>query len=404
MIISSPPLMFDTLRKMARTPKVLDPKRRALIMMLHVAGRAAFWPFVRRGGDASREAPRRILLMRVDGVGDFVMTSALFPALRHAYPDARIDLLCSTLAEPLANVFVKSGDLNHLYAVPLTGRHFGQIRQLARELRANRYDVAADLRGDFRNVLTAFAARIPRRFGFPYSGFDYLLTDIVPGTIEQVGAVHQVNEVSQMAELLGAGPLPGAPRIDPPEEDRAFARRWLAEHGRASERPLVALHLSAGMPARLWPLDSFIEVARHLKNSQNVQFLVVGAVAERALGVPLGAALGERPLIAAGDATLSQSVALLEMCGLFIGTDSGPAHLASVARCPLVVLFGPGNVQVMRPYTDRCVIVRSPRACDSRCHNKTCAVPETHCMKAIKPDDVIAAAETLLNQPEPTVR
>jgi ADP-heptose:LPS heptosyltransferase len=279
----------------------------------------------------------------------------------------------------------------------------GQIRQLARELRANRYDVAADLRGDFRNVLTAFVARIPRRYGFPYSGFDYLLTDIVPGPVEQVGTVHQVDEVSHMAELLGAGPLPGAPRIDPPEEDRDFARRWLAEHGRSPDRPLVALHLSAGMPARLWPIDSFIDVARHLKNSRDAQFLVVGAAGERALGEQLGAALGERPLIAAGDATLVQSIALLELCRLFIGTDSGPAHLASAARCPLVVLFGPGNVQVMRPYTDRCAIVRSPRPCDPRCHNKTCAVPETHCMKAISLADVITAAETLLNQPESTV-
>jgi ADP-heptose:LPS heptosyltransferase len=157
------------------------------------------------------------------------------------------------------------------------------------------------------------------------------------------------------------------------------------------------------MPARLWPLDSFIDVARRLKDSREAQFLVVGAAGERALGERLGAALGERPLIAAGDATLSQSVALLELCSLFIGTDSGPAHLASAARCPLVVLFGPGNVQVMRPYTDRCVIVRSPRPCDPRCHNKICAVPETHCMKAIRPADVIAAAETLLNQPESTV-
>ena len=387
--------MFDTLRNMARTPKVLDPKRRALIMMLHVAGRAALWPFARRR-EPSRDAPTRILLMRVDGVGDFVMTSGLFPALRRAYPDARIDLLCSTLAEPLAQGFVKSGDLNHLYAVPLTGRHFGQIRNLARELRANRYDVAADLRGDFRNVLTAFVAKIPRRCGFSYSGFDYLLTDIVPGAIEQVGVVHQVNEVSQIAELLGAGPLPGAPRIDPPEEDRAFARRWLAEHGRAPDRPLIAFHLSAGMPARLWPLDRFIDVARRLKDSRNAQFLVVGASTERALGEQLGAGLGERPLIAAGDATLGQSVALLELCALFIGTDSGPAHLASAARCPVVVLFGPGNVQVMRPYTDRCVIVRSPRPCDKRCHNKTCAVPETHCMKAIRPADVVAAAQALL--------
>src|SRR5947209_3830958 len=141
--------MFDALRQMARTPKVLDPRRRALIIALHVIGQVVLRPFarVRR---IPADPPRRILLMRADGVGDFAMTSALFPALRRAYPEARIDLLCSTLAKPLAEVFVKSGDIDHVSAVPLIGRTFAQYRQLVRELRASHYDVAADLRGDFR--------------------------------------------------------------------------------------------------------------------------------------------------------------------------------------------------------------------------------------------------------------
>jgi lipopolysaccharide heptosyltransferase II len=386
--------MFDTLRQMARTPKVLDPKRRALILALHAAGRVVLWPFA-RVGRIPANPPQGILLMRVDGIGDFAMTSALFPALRRAYPDARIDLLCSTLAKPLAEVFANSGDLDHVYAVPLTGRSLAQNCRIVRELRKNRYDVAADLRGDFRNVLAAFLARVPQRYGFSYSGFDYLLTRVIRGPVEQVGAVHQVGEVSQMCELLGAGPLTAGPGIEPPQRDRAFARKWLGQQRRDPDRPLIALHLSAGMPARIWPVQRFIEVARRLAGAHAAQFLVVGAAEDRPLADRFAAGLGEPALIAAGAANLVQSIALLEECDLFIGTDSGPAHMASAVGCPLIVLFGPGNPKVMRPYTDDSRIVRSPRACDRSCNNKTCVASES-CMKAITADDVIAAAETLL--------
>lgn len=388
--------MFDTLRQMSRTPKVLDSKRRAIVMALHAAGRLALWPLELSRRYRPQDPPRKILLLRADGVGDFAMSSALFPALRRAYPEARIDLLCSTLARPLAEVFVKAGDINHIYAVPLNGRTLRQDRKIVRELREVGYDVAADLRGDFRNVLAAFFARIPRRYGFSYSGFDYLLTRAIRTPVEQVGTVHQVDETSRMSELLGAGPLLTGPRIEPPEADREFAGRFLAEHGRAVDRPLVALHLSAGMPARVWPLERFVEVARRLRESHGAQFLVLGGPDDRGLGEQFAAELGEPAIIAAGSTNLVQSIALLEKCDVFIGTDSGPAHLASAARCPVVVLFGPGNLQVMRPYAQRMQVVRSPRPCDRHCHNKTCAVPETHCMKAITPQDVTAAAESLL--------
>src|SRR6185436_9983666 len=101
-------------------------------------------------------------------------------------------------------------------------------------------------------------------------------------------------------------------------------------------------------------------------------------------------------LIAAGRISLSQSAALIGLGKLFIGTDSGPAHIAAAVDCPVAVLFGPGNLDVMRPCARRLRVLKSPRPCDRRCHNTICFVPEQHCLKAITAKDVCAAADELL--------
>jgi lipopolysaccharide heptosyltransferase II len=382
------------------------------VMALHVAGRIVTLPLlVWPPGLWPRRRPRplgagsRILLMRVDGIGDFIMTTALFPALRRAYPDAQIDLVCSTLAKPLAELYVRSGDINTLYPLPLGGRTAGQLWRLVRQLRENRYDAAVDLRGDFRNVLLAWLGGASRRFGLYYSGLDYLLTDVLApeqGTQRR----HQAEEVAAVAAMLGMPEFAPAPRLLLGEEHRAFAERWLIENGVAENgdgrgRVVVAFHLTAGMPARLWPLDRFIEVARRLVAEHDVRVMVVGSPDDRAAAEAFSAALEEPALIAAGATSLAQSAALMERSALFIGTDSGPAHVASSVGCPLVVLFGPGNEQVMRPYAQAVRIVRSPVACDRHCHNKACAVPERHCLKAISVDAVCAAARELLRAGSP---
>src|SRR5690349_20472316 len=117
--------MIDSLRRIASSPKLPDPRKRRMVMALHVFARIALFPvgLLRWRRRLPRELgpTPRILLMRVDGIGDLVMTTGLFPALRSAYPGARIDLVCSTAAEGLAELFVRSRDLDELFPLPLRG-------------------------------------------------------------------------------------------------------------------------------------------------------------------------------------------------------------------------------------------------------------------------------------------
>jgi ADP-heptose:LPS heptosyltransferase len=161
----------------------------------------------------------------------------------------------------------------------------------------------------------------------------------------------------------------------------------------------VGYHLSAFQPAKLWPVERFVQVARYLAERHAARVLVVGSQSDLAQAEAFSGALAEPALIATGRTALPQTAALLERCRLFIGNDSGPAHLAAAVRTPAVVLFGPTDPDLWRPYGAR--VIRAPRACDPRCNSRTCAVPQRHCLADITADQVIEAAEQLLVAPPP---
>lgn len=396
--------MSSPAERINASPKLNDFRKRRIVVLIDRCLRPFRWVFRLAGPSISHApgTPRRILLIRMDGIGDLMMSTAIFPALRQRYPQARIDLLCSTLVLPLAKLLVASGQVDRLHLLPLTGVGLGMWRKMIAQLRRGHYDIAADLRGDFRNLALAYLSGAPRRIGLAYSGLDFLATETLP--FEQV---HTAEEVARVAERLGVPNAPRQPRLDLPGDVQQWAEDWLGKAGlnqpgdaRTGRRPLIALHLSAGQPARIWPLPNFISVCRELEKSHAARFVVIGAPGvDEALGRQLKEALGSSVVIAAGRANLPRTAAIVARCDLFIGTDSGPAHIAAAVGCPVVVFFGPGNETVMRPYARHLRIVRAKHSCDPRCANKTCAIPDRHCLATIRPDEVTTAAEALLAPP-----
>ena len=95
--------------------------------------------------------------------------------------------------------------------------------------------------------------------------------------------------------------------------------------------------------------------------------------------------------------SLLLTAAITARSDVFIGTDSGPAHMAAYVGTPVVVLFGPADPNKYRPLSPRVIVMQPHAACDPRC-DKTCARPATHCMLDHTVEAVVAAAQNLLDQ------
>ena len=375
-------------------------------------------------------APKRILVVQLDHLGDAVLSSPLFPRLRAAYPDATIDVLASR-----SNRAIFEAD-PHVDTVHVAGRNWFDrhpggralgtaVWRLGRSLRRGRYDLGIDVRGDVLSVLVLALAGIPRRVGWAMGGGGFLLTDVarwVPGR----------HEVDSRLALLGPLGLAadGPTRVVAPVGDRDRARvahllreawptaarsaraRVLAGLGRGkggtprarperqgadwlhagrfgAEAPLLAVHLGAGSTAKRWPPGHWrVLVGRFLAEGWRV--VVVGGPED----APAARALEPHRDLRdwTGRLAVPETAALLERADFFIGADSGPAHLAACAGIPSVVLFsGTNRARQWRPWSRRSLVLRHAAPCRP-CHRKVCPLADHPCMSGLSPDRVHRAA------------
>jgi lipopolysaccharide heptosyltransferase II len=345
-----------------------------------------FWP--RR---KQRNPPEhlRLLLMRVDGIGDLAMSSAIFPSIRRAFPHAKVDLLTSDSAKPLAEMFGAAGWIDTVRSLPLMSTGLAPYFRLAREFRRDGYDAAVDLRGDMRNVIMMWLAGIPRRLGLPGTGFNYLLSE----QVDLPDPHHQAEEAAALARRLGVDQIDQWPSIPLQPADLEAADRWMREHQLRRDQPICAMHVGAFFPSKIWPLDRFIAVAQRLGRTITAQFLLVGSERETELAREFMAQVSHKTVSAVGATSLPLTAALLARSSVFIGNDSGPAHVAAGVGCPVVVIFGRGDPQMYRPLSPRVKTMLPSHPCFPGC-NKTCTRPAQWCMLDHTADSIAAAAET----------
>src|SRR5687768_11332427 len=224
--------------------RVYDPVERWLLRAADLGGRLAFASLraagVAAGGpDAGTGEVREVLVLRLDRIGDVLMSLPALATLRAALPRARIRLAVGRWSEEIARRAPVDEVL--VWSAPWAGRRgepADSLRGLwrrARALRAAGLDLAIDLQGDLRSALLMAASGARRRVGYANTGGAYLLTDIV-ALDETVSWVEQ----NQAAVAVAVGGVSPAPTVDP--LDRQAVQRVAAGLGLAgARRPLVGV-------------------------------------------------------------------------------------------------------------------------------------------------------------------
>lgn len=339
---------------------------------------------------AASEQPRSILVIQLDHLGDAVMTAAVLPAIRRRYPAARLDVLAAPWNR---EVFEISGvvDAIHVCGVNRFGRGWRPHWLLAQawwglRLRRRRFDLAIDVRGELPLALISWLAGAKRRVGWNCGGGGFLLTDsaaYVPGRPEMESrfALLKLIDVTPPTELVNREPW-----LIPPAASRANVADRLdaiSEPG-----PLVVMHLGAGTAAKRWPLAHWRELIGRLVVELGPRIVLIGGRREHAVAADV---LEHRGWPGVDDwtgrLTVGETAALIEQADVFIGADSGPAHLSAAVGTPAVVLFsGTNRVRQWRPW-GRVSVVKRQVAC-SPCHLLRCPFAAHPCMVGILPEVV----------------
>ena len=348
----------------------------------------------------------RIVLVRLRLIGDVVFTTPIIRALRHRYPEAHL----AYVVEPVAEAIVRGNPhLNDVIVVP-RGRGMARVRDdaaAALRLRRGRYDIAIDLHGGPRSAWLTRATGAPMRIGYRIPGRTWLYTHVVPRPAG-LRARHSVRNQFDILQPLGLTQC--EPATDPVEmtgdvDAAARVDRRLADAGIEAGHQLVVVHVSAGNPFRRWPEGHFAELVTHLLDGKPHRRVVLTGGPSDSQAASRIAAIASRAVPASeripivSDWGLTELRALIERAAVYIGGDSGPAHMAATTTTPIVGLFGPTLAERSQPWRDPRwfaeMVDAGPLPCRP-CHQRVCEPGDFRCLTRIQPGVVAAAAERAL--------
>jgi lipopolysaccharide heptosyltransferase III len=336
---------------------------------------------------------RSVLLIRLRSIGDTVLATPSLYALKRFLPDARIDILVEDWVAPVLEGFPYVDNVLTLKRKSTTAR-----ARVMRQLRSLHYDVVYNLHGGTTATLLTRASGATRRVGLATYQYSRLYTHLAPSPL-LLWKRDKTHSVEQQLALLG---WTGVPVTDRPRTQLA-----VAEHAAASiaarlqtagwneQQPLAVIHPAAAFTTKQWATDKFAEVANHLYE-RGFAIVVITTPAESELADWIEA-LSLVPVIGFSDLSLPEVTALASRARLFVGNDSGIAHIAAAVGVPSVVIFGSSNVAHWSPWaTAPAEVVLEEMDCQP-CHGYYCekfAQPE--CILRVPSERVIAAVERVL--------
>lgn len=382
---------------------IYDPRERALVAMADRAldGLAAVArPFRRRRRPA---APKRILLLRLERIGDLLMALPAIADVRTHAPEAAIDLVVGRWNADLAAAIpgVSRVDVLDAQWLARDGGALDLINALApllpsaRRWRSKRYDLAINFEPDIRSNLLLAASGAAWTAGYRSGGGGGLL-DVA---LEYDVRAHTTDNARRLIASVFDRGVAGAsgPRLVVPEQARADAHRLLAGLG----RPLVGMHVSGGRPIKQWDLERFTEVAGRLITGAGATIVLTGSPADRPLVDTVKRRLPPARVIdVASEGDLLTVAAILEELDLLVTGDTGPMHLAAAVGTPIVAVFGPSDPARYAPRGPHDRIVRIDLPC-SPCNRirlppERCVGHTPDCLAFVSTDRVLTAAVSVL--------
>jgi heptosyltransferase I len=332
----------------------------------------------------------RFLIVRLSAIGDVVQTLPLACALREHFPRAYIAWAVESRAGTLLEGHPAIDELICLDRGWLKSPR--GVWQLRRRLRSQRFDVVLEAQGLLKAAILAWLSGAKRRIGFGRP-WGRELTPWLNTEIVETGDVHVVERNLRLLRPLGID----SPRVrfDLPEHeaDRRTVQSMLQAMKIAGKFAMI--NPGAGWPSKLWPVGRYAAVAGYLGKQWNLPSAVVWAGdAERRLAEEIVAAAPEYARLAPST-MLTQLAALTRRACLFIGSDTGPLHLAAATGTPCVGLYGPWPAARHGPFGPQHVAIQKMFFEGSTHHRRH--APKIY-MEAIQVEDVCGACEEILRR------
>ena len=348
----------------------------------------------------------KILLIKLDHIGDLILAVPAFKAVRKRYPRAQIDVMVN----PKSQAVIRNlSEIDHIYLYDSRdfdrddhidqqglGRNISNIHKI----RCEKYDICIGLREDLSNIPIQLMCGAKENLSFStntqFAG--YLDQSVENDETKHAARIHfdLLKQIDvEMPKIL-------IPEIPISEDDRLWAATFLKEQEQENISVRIGLSIGGGWFLNWWPIENFVCLARKIKNTYpNVEIILVGGSAEKKLEGIFQKTADFDFISAIGRASIGQMFALYEKMDLVVSNDGGPMHMATAAKTPVIAMFGPSPCKRFGPLGADNVIITKKYPC-SPCpqfvKGQTPHCQDNQCMKAITVEEVYQAVVTKMER------
>ena len=319
-----------------------------------------------------------IVLVRLRSLGDTVLVTPAFSLLRRAMPRASIHV---AMEERFADVLADQPDIDGVVRLEAGAGTLGKAR-LVRALRALKPSLCIDMHGGTTAAWCTALSGARWRAGFAHFRQRWAYNVRIPRPQEVLGrgegeSVHTAEHHAAAIMHLGGGleSIPGARLAAAPAD---------------ADQPYAILHAGATYATKTWQLSHFLALADQLQRRYGLEPVFVAGPDEADLAAGLAGFQVRQGL------PLPDLMSLLAGAQLFVGNDSGPAHIAAAFEVPCVTIFGSSNSKIWHPWKTRHRVVETAWDCKPCPGDRCYAFDEPRCILSVTPEAVEQAVDELL--------
>lgn len=312
---------------------------------------------------------KKILILRHDRIGDMVLSTGAFKALKRAYPGACIMVLASGINK---EVIQNNPDVDEILV-------YKGLRWFIKETRKRKIDLAIDFfyTYELKSAFLAYICGAKYRLGFENAGRQIFFNMKGPGMNRVCTMIEHLGE---LISNLGIGKEGYEPQLYLSRDEVSWAENYLTANAVAQSVFKVAMHPGSFYPSQRWPAERFAEIGKKVIEKYQAQVIIFGDKKEEELIKTIKHKIGAGNVFAWYDLNLRQIISLLSRCDMLFCNNSGLLHIACALKIPTVSTMGPTDPVLWWPFGLENIVIRKDLPC-SPCSRGVCNTPD--CMELI---------------------
>jgi len=346
---------------------------------------------------------KEILVIAFLLIGDTIMYIPALRTIKKNYPNAKLTLVCGNLVktilqdQQIANNYIIA---NCPWISPFdkSWKNIKSFISTIKKANNKAYDIAIDMRGDWRNIFYMNFIKASRKISFNFSGGEYMLTDVV---VPPKRKDHLIDESFSLLEGMDCQftTADKFPVLTLTNEENDYLHKFKDENN-LHDKILIGIHPGASLEERKWDEEKYGKLITRLSQNQEyppIKFLIFEGPGEKQTVERIITALtGNLVNYIIVNKSLKQYLTIISGCHALVCNDSGAAHVGAAFNIPEVVIFGKGDPKEVKPYSRNILKMASHELECKPCHLINCKFGTNECMKMVTVDEVYDYVDNIL--------